>query len=138
MRIQGWTKDQWAQHAKMSLSTIKRLVNGRKVDEWYFYEACMSLGLMPKELMSFPDNQLDSATVLLPQQVSLPSDPSPTQIRRIPLGSFMITGTFSPNKLAEIEVALAHLEHLLGDNCTITLVPDQNSLAVILFFCEGA
>jgi hypothetical protein len=48
----------------------------------------------------------------------------------------MITGTFSPNKLAEIQVALAHLEKLLRDNCTFTLVPDHNSLAVSGTFSE--
>lgn len=47
-----------------------------------------------------------------------------------PFQSFMITGTFSPNKLAEIKATLAHLEKLLRNNCTFTLVPEHNSLAV--------
>jgi hypothetical protein len=48
----------------------------------------------------------------------------------------MITGTFSPNKLAEIEVALAHLGELLRDSATFTLVPEGNYLAVSGTFSE--
>ncbi|WP_377476806.1 MAG: hypothetical protein P2A85_28410 [Microcoleus anatoxicus] len=130
MFMRPWTQQRWADEIGISLSTLKRFLRGTKIDASYFYDACIALDLIPANLIAPRNNQLDNATILLPQQVSLPSDPSPTQNRGIPLGSFMITGTFSPNKLAEIEVALAHLEHLLRDNCTITLVPDQNSLAV--------
>ncbi|MBD2182980.1 hypothetical protein H6S82_25520 [Planktothrix sp. FACHB-1355] len=49
----------------------------------------------------------------------------------------MITGTFTQDKQAEIEVALTHLEKLLRDNCTITLVAEKNSLAVTGTFSES-
>jgi hypothetical protein len=133
--LQGWSQDIWAAKAYLSISTIKRFVNGTKIDRSSFDAACTALDLDPNALMLIPNKRLDSNTPPIPQEVlsslvPLPPEQSPAQHSHPLDQSFMITGIFSPNKLEEIEAALAHLEALLGNDCTFTLMPDKNCLAV--------
>ncbi|WP_449420848.1 helix-turn-helix domain-containing protein [Phormidium nigroviride] len=131
-----WTQDGWATKAYVSISTIQRLLNGKRIDRGSFNAAFEVLGLNPDEFIAPRDDQQDSATPPVPSLIPKPPDQSHTQHSDIFLQRFMITGTFSPNKLAEIEVALIHLEKLLQANATFTLVPDHNHLAVSGSFSE--
>ena len=141
LRSQDCSIQKWATNATISISTIKRLMNGTKIDRYCFDALCTVLHLYPHDLIAPPNNQLYSVTPpvieeVSPPLVTPPSERSPAQHSGTHLQSFMITGTFSSNKLAEIEVALAHIGKLLQNNCTFTLVPEDNSLAVSGTFSE--
>ncbi|MCC3600084.1 hypothetical protein [Microcoleus sp. PH2017_26_ELK_O_A] len=116
-----------------SISTVKRFASGQNIEKNTFYEACRILKLNPDELIAPPDRQQNSTVPPVPATPQR----SPAQHSGTSTQSFMITGTFSPNKLAEIKVALAHLEKLLREGATFTLVPDGNCLAVSGTFSEG-
>jgi hypothetical protein len=142
LSLKGWSREQWSNYTGyVSLSTIKRFLNGEKIDRPYFEKLCHPLYLDLSDLIAWPNDQLDSPTPLIPLLVPpllipLPPEQSPTQPLGTHFQSFMITGIFSPNKLAEIEVALEHLEKLLLNDCTFTLMPDKNYLAVSGKFSE--
>lgn len=141
--LKGWSQEKWAENISyLSISTIKRFLKGKKIDRANFKVLCTALDLEPNDLISYSDDQLDSATSPISPVVASPFVPpyperSPTQHSGTSPQSFMITGTFSPNKLGEIEVALAHLEKLLRDSATFTLVPERNYLAVSGTFSEN-
>ncbi|MFB2921601.1 hypothetical protein [Aerosakkonema funiforme] len=135
-----WSKTdyRWFGKAEVSLSTLKRFLNGKPISRSNFFQLCSALGIQEWESLIALDNKQDSTAIALPQpQISQPPDPLSTQPLENRLLSFMITGTFTQDKQAEIEVALTHLEKLLRDNCTITLVPEKNSLAVTGTFSES-
>lgn len=141
LRSQRWSQDTWATNAYISISTIRRFLKGENIDRYSFDALFTVLHLDPNDLIAPPNDKLDSVTPPVPEEVSpplvtVPPERSPTQHSGTYLQSFMITGTFSPNKLAEIEVALALLEKLLRNDCTITLVSDKNYLAVSGKFSE--
>ena len=136
LRIKVWSQDTWADKAYVSISTIRRLVKGEeKIDRGSFNAALKVLGLNPDEFVAHEDDQQDSATPPIPSLIPQPPHQSHTEHSGT-LQRFMITGPFSPNKLAEIEVALIHLEKLLQANGTFTLVPDRHYLAVSGTFSE--
>ena len=124
--------DQLGMRMYASISTVKRFASGQNIEKNTFYEACRILNLNPDELIALPNSQQNSAAPLAPA----PPQRSPIPHSGTSPQSFMITGTFSPNKLAEIEIALAHLEELLRDTATFTLVPEGNYLAVSGTFSE--
>jgi DNA-binding Xre family transcriptional regulator len=130
--FQALSQQQWAEKIFVSISTVKRFLKGDKIDRDYFEKICYSLNLNPDELIAPPNNQQNSAATPVP----IPPERSPAQHSGTSPQKFMLTATFSSNKLAEIEIALAHLEKLLRDNCTITLVPEGNYLAVSGTFSE--
>lgn len=133
--FKGLSQQGWADKAYISISTVKRFLSGQRIDRYSFEAACISLELNPDELIAHLNYQRDSTIPSIPVLVSpplvpVPPEPSLTHHLGTPPQNFMITGTFSPNKLAEIEVALTLLEKLLGDSATFTLVPEHNYLAV--------
>ena len=137
LSLKCWSREQWLNHVciYISISTVQRLLKGKKIDRRYFKALCEVLYPNLTDLIAYPNDQLASTTPLIPLLVpplliSLPPERSPTQPLGTHFQSFMITGTFSPNKLAEIEVALEHIEKLLLNDCTFTLMPDKNYLAV--------
>lgn len=141
--FKGLSQQGWAYKAFISISTVKRFLSGQRIDRYYFEAACISLGLNPNEVIAPPNYQRDSTTttppipvLVSPPLVPVPPEPSLTHHSGTPPQNFMITGTFSSNKLAEIEAALTLLEKLLGDSATFTLVPEHNYLAVTGTFSE--
>jgi DNA-binding Xre family transcriptional regulator len=137
----GWSREKWIENVGISvniypgLSTVQRLLSGKKIDRDNFEALCKVLYPTPNELIARPSDQLDSTTPSIPLLVPpllipLPPERSPTQHSGTHFQSFMITGTFSPNKLEEIKVTLTHIEKLLRNDCTFTLMPDKNYLAV--------
>lgn len=132
MKRQALSQKQWANQAFVSISTLKRFVKGNKIDRGNFEAVCRTLNLNLHELIAPPNNQQNSAATPVPT----PLQRSPAQHSGTSPQSFMITGTFSPNKLGEIEVALVHLEKLLHDSGTFTLVPEHNYFAVTGTFSE--
>lgn len=132
----GWSQEKWAALAFVSISTIRRLLQGVRVDRGNFDAAFKALGLNPDDFIAPRDNQQDSTTPPSSSPILQPPDQSHTE-HSGSLQRFMITGTFTPNKLAEIEVALVHLEKLLQTNATFTLVRDRNSLALSGTFSEN-
>jgi hypothetical protein len=131
----AWSRQTELNNIYVSVSTIQRLVKGIKVDRGSFNNAFKCLGRNPDDFMAPRDDQQDSTTPPSPSLLQLP-DKSHTEYSGT-LQSFMITGTFTPNNLAEIEVSLVHLEKLLQANATFTLVADQNYLAVSGTFSEN-
>ena len=134
--IQHLSQNKLAEKAYVSIATVKRFLKGDNIDRGNFDELCKTLNHNPKEIITPPNYQLDSATLPISRLVSLPPEPPLASHSGTHLLSFMITGTFSPNKLAEIEVALVHLEKLLHDGGTFTLVPEHNYFAVTGTFSE--
>lgn len=132
MKHQILSQPQCANKAFVSISTLKRFIKGDKIDRDNFEALCRTLNLNPHELIAPPNNQQNSTTPPVP----VPPQRSPAQHSGTSPQSFMITGTFSPNKLAEIEVALFHLEKLLHDSGTFTLVPKHNYFAITGTFSE--
>jgi hypothetical protein len=143
LRSKGWSRETWIENADMyvCMSTARRLLKGYKVDRAYFKALCQVLHPNLNDLIAAPNNPLESATPSIslripPLLISLPPEQSPAQYSDTHYQSFMITGTFSPNKLAEINVTLTHLEKLLRNDCTFTVMPDKNYLAVSGKFSE--
>ena len=141
LRSKGWSREKWIENADVSISTARRLLKGEKIDRANFKALCQVLYLDLNDLIAAPNDQLESATPSIslripPLLISLPPEQSPAQYSDTHYQSFMITGTFSPNKLAEINVTLTHLEKLLRNDCTFTVMPDKNYLAVSGKFSE--
>ena len=139
--FQPWSTQEWADKAYVSISTLKRFLKGDKIERANFDGLCKVFHLDPNAFIAPPNDQLDSATpsipaLVPPPPVPVPPEPPFTRHSDTPLLSFMITGTFSPNNLAEIKVVLVHLKKLLRDSATFTLVPEHNSLAVTGTFTE--
>jgi DNA-binding Xre family transcriptional regulator len=139
----GWSQEKWVQNLDtyVSISTAKRLLKGEKIDRVYFEALCKVLYPDPNDLIALLNDQIDSPIPLIPLLVPpvlihIPPELSSTQHSGTHFQGFMITGTFSPNKLAEIKVTLVHLEKLLRNDCTFTLMPDKNYLAVSGKFSE--
>lgn len=133
----GWSQERWIQNLDMyvSISTAKRLLRGKKIDRPYFEALCKVLYPNPNDLIALTNDQIDSSNPLIPLLAPPLFISLPPELLSVPhsvthFQSFMITGTFSPNKLAEIKVAMRHLEKVLGNDSTFTLMPDRNYLAV--------
>ncbi len=143
LSLKCWSREKWIQMmgVYVSISTVKRFLKGEKIDRGYFESMCSALCLHPEELIAPPNDQLDCTTSSIPLLIpslliAIPPEQSFAQHSDTHFQSFMITGTFSPNKLAEIKVTLAHLEKLLHSDCTFTLRSEKNYLAVSGKFSE--
>lgn len=143
LHSKGWSKPKWIKNVDIyvSISTATRLLRRKKIDRPYFEALCKVFNLDLNDLIADPNDQLDSTTpsislLVPPLLIPLPSEQSPTQPSGTHFQSFMITGTFSPDKLEEIEIAFQHLEKLLSQDCTFTLRRDKGYLAVSGKFSE--
>jgi DNA-binding Xre family transcriptional regulator len=142
LKMRGWSILKLSREAILSESTIKRILHGDKTDRISIEDMCKALSLNPDELIVSISSSLERSSSLESPNSMTPfltpqlSEPLFTEYLDIISQGFMITGTFSPNKLTEIKVALMHLEKLLLEQCTITLVPNSNYLAVTGEFDE--
>lgn len=138
----GWTLEYWSLEAYLSLSTIKRLLNGERVEESSLRSALKAFSvefqdnyIIPKQskklpVISLPYIPVQAENTKLLQQ-SLADSSSQYEF-----GVFM-TATFIQDKRLQVEKGIQHLEKFLV-NTQVTFLEDKETgtVAVSGDFCE--
>lgn len=104
----GWAQEYWADAAHVSVSTVKRLLQGRRLDPSTLQSALGALGLNMRDCIVLPQQATIHTSVLLNKD-------TPTHDG---LGFYMIA-TFVDTKRPQIESALRGLQALLVDSKVI-------------------
>ena len=108
-RKRGWTRIDWCNYAMISESTLKRFLSGMPIGTDKFISICKSVGI---------DNWQEIA------ELSAGLD-----LGNCKTNSFMLSGIYTEDQKAQIEVVLEHLKNFLS-NATVTFHPNAISLAV--------
>lgn len=117
----GWTQQLWADYAFTSLSTVKRLLRGERLDAKTLHSALQAL-------------DLDIHGLSIQRQThSYSSDPSEKTYSQP--GIFM-TATFASTNSPHLKRAVRHLQNLLT-NSQVTYHQDQSGVTVTGEFEES-
>ena len=97
------TQEKWADCSAVSLSTVKRLLSGKRIDPSCFYALLNSLNLEVQDSYIAKNNKFIETVPKLKKEIST------YNIRPL----LFMTATFTQDKCPQIDIVLRHLEKLL-------------------------